>query len=234
MTNCRLIEIDNIDYDEAWDLMKGLVAARIDGRINETIILAEHPPVITLGRRGQESDVVAPQGVLSDMGVLVRRIERGGLATYHGPGQQVIYPVVELKSIGRSVVECVRALEETIIRTLADFDVEGQRHDGHPGVFTAWGKIASIGLAVKRGITYHGLSFNYAPDMNHFGLINPCGLSASEMTSLARILGREVDGAEVRGIVKKHLAEVFGLEFTPWPLDEAKKEAALSGNDNQA
>jgi lipoate-protein ligase B len=226
MIDCRLLDIPQIGYDRAWNLMKGLAAARMDGRGGETVILAEHPPVITLGRRGLETDITAPAEDLERRGVLVRRIERGGLATYHGPGQLVVYPVVGLKAVGRGVTECVRGLEEAVIRTLADYGVEGLRREGHPGVFTSRGKISSVGLAVRRGVAFHGLSFNYSPDMADFGLINPCGLSAAEMTSLALILGRAVDGSEVRDKVRAHLADVFGFRFVPFSLEEAEEAAA--------
>jgi lipoyl(octanoyl) transferase len=140
----------------------------------------------------------------------------------------VVYPVFRLRRLGLGVVDLVRALEEGVIRTLTDYGLEGFRRPDHPGVFTAAGKIASIGLAVRHNVSFHGLAFNYHPDLNHFRLINPCGLTDTPMTSASALLDRPLPHQEVRTRMAGHLARLLDLSYTPWTLEEA--EAAAQGS----
>ncbi|MFH1091111.1 MAG: lipoyl(octanoyl) transferase LipB, partial [Pseudomonadota bacterium] len=170
-----------------------------------------------------EGDVLVPRERLQHLGLNLYRIERGGLVTYHGPGQLVAYPIFQLRSLKVGLVDFVRHLEKIIMATLADFGLESQVRPGHPGVFIDHEKIASIGLAVRHGITFHGLALNYATDLSHFDLINPCGLTDTGMTSMERRLGRPVDPRRLRAILAGHFARTLGLELRPWTLKEAER-----------
>jgi len=217
-----VLEPGRLAYDQAWDLMLGLVDKKAGSRQPQVLILLEHPPVLTLGRRAQEQDILVPHQELERQGIEVRRVERGGLVTYHGPGQLVAYPVFDLRAMELGPRELVHGMEEAMLRTLAEFGVQAQRHQGHPGVWLGSQKLASIGVAVRRGISYHGLALNVDPNLEHFSLINPCGLSGNPMTSLARLLERPVDLSEVQPRLLHHLCRVFGLEPRPWPLERAR------------
>jgi lipoate-protein ligase B len=220
MKTCRLIDLDHLDYPSALKLMRGLVQARLaDGP--DVLILLEHEPVFTLGRRTPPGDILAGETLLARHGIEAHRIERGGLATYHGPGQIVVYPVVRLRPLGLGVAEFVNRLEEMAIRAAADFGLEANRLAGHPGVFVGLRKIASIGLAVRRGVTFHGLALNYNPNLDHFHLINPCGLDPDRISSMTRLLDRPVDPKALRQGLQRHFLTLTGLDLVPWTLDEA-------------
>ncbi|MEW5721502.1 MAG: lipoyl(octanoyl) transferase LipB [Thermodesulfobacteriota bacterium] len=231
-----LLDIDRIEYQAGLDLMRALAAAKAAAyeageAAPEVLILAEHDPVITLGRRAGTEEVTASPELLARAGVKLFHIERGGLATYHGPGQIVAYPVFHLRTVKLGVVSLVRKLEEAVIAVLGEYGLAGGRREGHPGVFVGPLKVASIGLAVRRSVSFHGLALNYDPDLSHFGLINPCGLSSRTITSLAGLLGRPVDPAVLRNKMAAHLARVFNLKLRPGTLDQA---AALIGKQAHA
>jgi lipoate-protein ligase B len=199
-------------YGEVLRLQQDLLAARQAGTIPDTLILVEHPDVITLGRSA------APANVLDAGEIPVFAIERGGDVTYHGPGQLVAYPIFLLRDEERDLHHFLRGLEEAIIRTLADFHIEGTRRAGRTGVWTtqetAPRKLASIGIAVRKWVTMHGLALNVNTDLSRFAAINPCGFDASVMTSMARELGRSVDQEAVRESLTKHLGMVFNRQWT--------------------
>lgn len=202
--------------------MRTLVDSRRSASWPEVLMLVEHDPVLTLGRRSQDEDLLVSAASLREAGITVHRIERGGLVTYHGPGQLVAYPVFHLRRLGVGVATFVRNLEEVILSTLAEFGITGRREMGHPGAWVGTRKIASIGLAVRRGVAFHGLALNYDPDMSHFDLINPCGLNASTMTSMRLELGRPIDPAALRRSLAAHFARIFGLDLIPWTLDRLR------------
>jgi lipoate-protein ligase B len=228
MMEGRLIDIERMEYEPCLALLRGLAEARRQaygcGEPSlEFLILTEHPPVVTMGRRTEETDIVAPPRALTNMGVTVHRIERGGLATFHGPGQVMVYPVVHLPSVRLGLADFVNRLEEAVIRTLGDFEIEAGRKAGRPGVWVGPLKIASLGLAVRRSVTIHGLALNVNTDLSFFNLINPCGLTASTMTSMKTLLGRPMDLAEVRSGLAVRFAETIGLELKPWPESRAQE-----------
>jgi lipoyl(octanoyl) transferase len=183
------------------------VAARQRGESPDTLILVEHPDVITLGRAAKSSNVLAP-GAMP-----VVAIERGGDVTYHGPGQLVAYPILLLREDERDLHRFLRNLEETVIRTVADFGISATRRLGKTGVWTADApdgrKLASIGVAVRRWVTLHGLALNVSTDLARFSAINPCGFEAAVMTSMARELAAPVDLAAVKSALSRHLGEVL-------------------------
>jgi len=177
------------------------------------LVLVEHdPPVITLGRGADAAHVVAPRERLAREGVEIHETQRGGDVTYHGPGQIVGYPILRLDLHGRDVHRYLRDLEETLIRLLARFGIQGERTRGMTGVWVGREKVAAIGVAISRWVTWHGFALNVDPDLAHFGLIVPCGLQGMGVTSLARLLGRPITVAEVKGPLVECLVEVFGFD----------------------
>src|SRR5205823_3473293 len=160
-----------------------------DGRRPDTLLLLEHPPVYTLGRNSLEEHILASRAELTRRGATVLRIERGGEVTYHGPGQLVGYPIIKLEGDERSVSHLVDNLEQVIVETLGAYGIAGERLADQRGVWSRGGKIASVGLSVKRWVVMHGMALNVAPDMSYFALINPCGHPETVMTSMERILG---------------------------------------------
>jgi len=210
--------------------MLGLVEAKRSGGLTrEVLMLVEHEPVITLGRRAGQGDILAPDHVLDKLGVKVRRVERGGLATYHGPGQNVAYPVFNLAGFKMGVAEMVGLLEEVMIGLLADFSLQAGRRAGQRGVWIGAAKIGSIGLAVRGGITFHGLALNRDPDLHYFDLINPCGLTGVRMTAMSQELGGPVDADQVRDRLKVHFSRLFDLDLIPWTLSQAHEAVKTYG-----
>ncbi len=177
-----------------------LVAARQRDEVPDTLLLVEHPHVLTLGRGARRENLLAS----ADMPVF--EVERGGDVTYHGPGQLCGYPILYLREDERDVHLYLRRLEEAIIRTLAEFAIEGDRRPGLTGVWVGAHKLASLGVAVRRWVTLHGFALNVCTDLERFSAINPCGLSASVMGSMIGVLGRPVAVAEVRAPLLRHLA----------------------------
>ena len=193
----NLLHLGRVDYATGLDLQKQLVEARHEDRIGNTLLLLEHPPVLTLGRNSDRSNILASEEFLAYRGVEIHEINRGGDVTYHGPGQLVGYPILDLRSFtlsdtGRRLgaVDYVRLLEEALIRALGDFAVPGQRIAGRTGVWTITGrtvpgkKISAIGVHISRGITSHGFALNVTTDLRDFDLIVPCGISDRTVTSL--------------------------------------------------
>jgi lipoyl(octanoyl) transferase len=196
-----------LPYREAYARQLACVDERKTGAGEDTVFFVEHPHVITLGRSRQaRANVVAP----GDVDVV--EIERGGDVTYHGPGQLVAYPIVRLEEGERDLHRFLRNLEEAMIRTLAAFGIDAGRVQGQTGVWTSDGqrKLASIGIACRRWVTFHGLALNVATDLGYFQRINPCGFDAGVMTSMARELGAAVEIAPVKAHLATHLAEVLG------------------------
>lgn len=186
-------------------LQDSLVEARLNDALPDTLLLLEHPPVITLGRRGSLEDVYLSEDQLAQRGVSVAKTTRGGLVTYHGPGQLVGYPIVRLRALGLSVPCYVRALELSIIFALESVGIEARIDEEHIGVWTDAGKIAAIGVAQRHGVTLHGFAVNLQPDLSHFGLINPCGIGALGVTSAAALLGHPVDISAFKTTIAENL-----------------------------
>lgn len=213
-----LVDCGRLAYGDAWALQRALLAARQADQIADTLLLLEHPPVITIGRAGHAANILIPRETLAARGFEVFEIERGGDVTYHGPGQLLGYPILNLRAIDEDVVRFVRLLEATLIRVLQTFGIEAARRRGYPGVWVGEAKIAAIGVAVKRKVTMHGFALNVDPDLGHFALINPCGLG-KPVTSMARLLGRRVELAEVHPAVSRAFAEVFQMDMAAVSLE---------------
>jgi lipoyl(octanoyl) transferase len=220
------MNLGRVDYREAWELQRSLAAAVGQGAVPETVILLEHPPTITLGRRTEEDEVHVPEGAE----VEVVETDRGGRSTYHGPGQLVCYPILDLRLHGKDVKRFCRDLEEAIIRAVASFGIRASRIDGLTGVWVEGAdregeadprKIASIGVHLSRWISTHGYALNVDLDPAPFtDWITACGLEDAAFTSMSRELGRPVSLDEVRPAARDALAEVFELAFEELPGDE--------------
>ncbi len=211
------------EYGAAFGLQRRLAALRDAEQVPDLLLFVEHDPVFTLGRRGSRDDIRASEEELSRLGIAVRETNRGGLVTYHGPGQIVGYPIVRLRGIAADAPGYVYGLEETIIRTLASWGVRGWRHPSHRGVFTDGGKVAAIGVAVTHGVTTHGFALNLQADLRHFSLIDPCGIGDLGVTSVERLTGRGVDLEDAGRALAFHFGRVFGR------LVESAVPAALEG-----
>jgi len=197
-----------VPYAQAWALQRDLVRARQRGEIPDVLVLLEHPPVVTIGRSGDPAHMRVPRADLAARGIELFKVERGGSATYHGPGQLVGYPIVDLRMVNEDVGCYVRTLEATIIATLQAFGITAGREPGLPGVWVAGAKICALGVAVQRRVTMHGFALNVTTALDGFALINPCGLDRP-VTSMAAVLGRPVDLGEVRAAY----AGQFGAAF---------------------
>lgn len=206
-----------VSYDAGLALQDELVASRRAGAIGNTLVLLQHPPVITLGARtrGKPSNIVASAEALAVAGVTVHETGRGGDVTYHGPGQLVGYPILDLKPDRCDVHQYVRDLEDVLIRVIARFGIEGRRIVGLSGVWVGEAgreaKIAAIGVRISRWITSHGFALNVSTDLNHFGLIVPCGIVDRDVTSMEQVLGRRISMADVEQAVEDEMCQVFGL-----------------------
>jgi lipoyl(octanoyl) transferase len=214
-----VLDLGRVPYREAWDLQRSLAAAVSQGAIPDTIIFLEHPPVLTLGRRTDEQELHVPEGADVD----VVETDRGGKSTYHGPGQLVCYPILDLKRHGKDVKKYVRDLEEALIRTLAPLGIEATRIDGLTGVWLERPprKIASIGVHISRWVTTHGYALNVDLDPAPFTeWITACGLEDAAFTTIARELERPIRVDDVRPLAHKALAEVFALELEPLPAED--------------
>jgi lipoyl(octanoyl) transferase len=214
-----LMQLATVPYDEVWDLQRSLAAAVLQGAVPDTVIFCQHPPVITVGRRTEASELHVPEGAE----VEVVETDRGGKSTYHGPGQLVCYPILDLHRHGKDVKLYVRRLEEAIIRTLAPLGIEASRIEGLTGVWlqNPPRKIASIGVHIARWITTHGYALNVDLDPAPFSdWITACGLEDAAFTTIARELERPVTVEEVRPLASAALAEVFELDLEELPVEE--------------
>ena len=205
---CRATWLGTVDYLEARELQLALLEKVHAGAEPNTMLLLEHPHVYTKGRLSKQTDVLLPEEELAAKGIPVYETDRGGQVTYHGPGQLVVYPIINLREWG-GPVKYVRALEQVVIATLAEMEITANCESGHTGVWTDQGKIAAIGVKISRGIAFHGLALNVNTDLSLYQNIIPCGIADRSVTSMAAILGEPVDLELVRyGMVYQ-----FGREF---------------------
>ncbi|MHB8502112.1 MAG: lipoyl(octanoyl) transferase LipB [Candidatus Acidiferrales bacterium] len=249
MKSCLTIDLGLIAYAEAYELQKRLVAARKADAIGDVLLLCEHMPVITQGRNGKREHLLVSEDVLRQRNVEFYETSRGGDVTYHGPGQLVGYPILQLGAIRKDVVWYVRMLEEVMIRTSAEFGICAQREAGKTGIWVATKekdftqsaqrtqssqreeerggitaeKLGAIGVHISRWVTSHGFAYNVATDLRNFDLIVPCGIAGRKATSLEKLLGRAVRPNEVAPRIAEHFGEVFALE-----IQEGSLEALLA------
>ena len=214
-----LLDLGRVEYGAAFDLQKRLLAERDADRLPDLLLLVEHPPVITLGRRGSRDDVFLPDDELAARGISIYETNRGGLVTYHGPGQIVGYPIARLRALAGDAPTYVSRLEETVIRTLAGLGIAAYTDPGNRGVFAEGGKIAAIGVAVTHGVTMHGFALNVCPDLEHFALIDACGIGELGVTSVERLLGAAPTLASVRQSLVEQFGRVFSRTIRPAPAE---------------
>ncbi|MGQ9646123.1 MAG: lipoyl(octanoyl) transferase LipB [Thermodesulfobacteriota bacterium] len=219
-----VIDLGLIDYKRAWDLQHDLWSRRIRGECPDLLIFLEHPHVITLGRRGNRNYLMAPQQVLDSMGIAVYHVERGGDVTYHGPGQLVGYPILDLKGYGYRLIRYIDQLEEVILRTLKDFGVEGKKDSLNRGVWVNDEKIASIGVTIKQWVSFHGFALNYETDLSYFDLIHPCGLVGKKMTTMEKVLGEKVSRERLVERMLLHFGDIFQREWEQKELEDLTAE----------
>jgi lipoyl(octanoyl) transferase len=217
LKDCLTIGLGLIGYAEAYALQKRIVIARKAEAIADMLLLCEHPHVITQGRNGKREHLLVSEHVLRQKGVEFHETSRGGDITYHGPGQIVGYPILNLGAIRRDVVWYVRTLEEAMIRATAEFGITAERVAGKTGIWVCTRnteeKLAAIGVHISRWVTSHGFAYNVSTDLRNFDLIVPCGIADRKVTSLEKLLGRKVEQAEVAPRIAEHLGELLGLEI---------------------
>jgi len=212
---CLLYNLERISYTEALAIQHQLHQKCVAGDLPGVLVLLEHDPVITAGVRSSSGNVLVSREVLRREGVELVETDRGGDVTYHGPGQLVGYPIVRVRELGGDLHSYLRGLEESIILALGRFGLTGERN-GPAGVWVDGRKICSIGVAVRRWVTYHGFALNVDPNMSHFSLINPCGLNVSNMTSISSLTGSSPGMDAVRDACAWGFSEVFGVSLKKW------------------
>jgi lipoyl(octanoyl) transferase len=200
--------LGRLEYPFAWSAQRELFCARLDRECGDTLMLLEHPPTYTLGRRASEQDIVSSDAEQLAKGISTFKVDRGGRATYHGPGQLVGYPIMALGE-RYDVLSYLRKLEEVLLRVAADLGVEAARDEKHTGVWVGQNKLGAIGVKITRGITMHGFAFNVAPDLSMFEGIVPCGLRDRGVTSIEGETGRRHNLKEVASLAANHLSNVF-------------------------
>lgn len=206
-----VVQAGTVEYDEALALQERLHTARRAGTIEDTLLLLQHPAVITLGRSAHAENLLVDPAALERRGVQVRDAARGGDVTYHGPGQLVGYPIMDLAGHRKDVHWYLRGLEETLIFTLAQFGLVGGRVKGLTGVWVGEEKVAAIGIGVRGWVTWHGFALNVSTELDAFRLIVPCGIRDRGVTSLERLLGEPVPEASVVAAIEAGFGEVFGV-----------------------
>jgi lipoyl(octanoyl) transferase len=216
------VHLGLVEYAAAWELQRRVVAARKAGAVPDVLLLCEHPHVITLGRNGKLANLRASDHMLRQMGVSFFETDRGGDITYHGPGQLVGYPILNLAEIRRDVAWYMRSLEEAMIRATAEFGIPSRRVAGRTGVWVdslaesgGEEKLAAIGVHLSRWVTSHGFAYNVSTDLRYFDLIVPCGIAGKRATSLEKLLGHSVKMEEVSPRISARLGELLGLDLRP-------------------
>jgi lipoyl(octanoyl) transferase len=222
MNECLVVDLGLIGYERAWDLQKRIVTARKLALIPDVLLLCEHPHVITMGRNGRSEHLLASETMLRARGVEFHTTNRGGDITYHGPGQIVAYPILNLSEIRRDVGWYVRQLEEAMIRTTAEYGIAAERREGRTGIWVEASdadgmpteeKLGAIGVHISRWVTSHGLAYNVSTDLSFFDLIVPCGIAGKRATSLTRILNRSVEMSDASPKLVQHLGKCFGRKM---------------------
>ena len=208
------VDFDRIDYRDAWQLQRNLLIARKERILpNDIVLFLEHPAVFTLGRRGGRECLLVSDEFLEKAGVQVIQVERGGNITFHGPGQLVVYPIVDLQTAGIKVVDFVSGLEEVMLRTAENWGIAAERNAANRGIWVGPHKMGSIGIAVRRGISFHGLALNVHTDLTPFSWIQPCGLQNVAMTTMQQETAHKLSLQQVRAVLKAQFERVFGIKL---------------------
>lgn len=231
--------LGRVEYRDGLELQRQFQEARRANEVSDTLLLLEHPPVLTLGRGAKENNILTPKAQLDALGVEVFETDRGGDVTYHGPGQIVGYPLLHLGPGRQDVRKYVRAIEELMIRTVADFGITATRFEQWPGVWVAQSrrggprKLAALGVHLSRWYTKHGFALNVTPELSHFELIVPCGIREAGVTSMRDELQREVEVAEVEERIVHHFRDVFDCEVTVAPEPRRTVSVVVTREDGR-
>ncbi len=214
MSTLDIYDLGTVPYEKALEYQENLLARRIAEQTRDSLILLEHPPTITTGRKGNTENLLVREEYLKKHGISLIHASRGGDITFHGPGQIVGYPILNLKNHGMDIRKHLRMIEEMIIQTLSDFEIEGRRIEGVTGVWVKRSKIASIGIAIRKWVTYHGFALNVSTNLDYFDLILSCGITDVRITSIGSWLGNKenVKMGDVTQSVIKNFMGVFGFE----------------------
>jgi len=226
---CHLEQLGLVDYEDGLRLQRELVARRKAGTIPDTLLLLEHPHVYTLGRNAKTENLLISAEQLAARGAQVFEIDRGGDVTYHGPGQLVGYPILDLAQHRRDIAWYMRCLEEVLIAVAGEYGLEAGRLAGAPGVWVGNDKLAAMGVHISRWVTSHGFAFNVNTDLSYFDWIVPCGLRDKGVTSLQKLLGRRVEMEEVAGRVVRHFGRVFEVEMVEVAEQVEGRRSNLAG-----
>lgn len=210
---CSVYQPGLVEYGDAYHLQQKLLVDRLNGCMEDTLLLLEHPPTITVGKSGKLENILASPAQLAEAGVSLVFTDRGGDVTYHGPGQIVGYPIFDLRERGKDVHHYLHNLEEVLIRTLNDFSIKSSRDSDHAGVWVKDEEIAAVGLSVRKWVTMHGFALNVNTDLARFSLINPCGFADRKATSMARLLGQEIPMESVTEKLLAHFAAIFDVQL---------------------
>lgn len=213
------MDLGLMPYVPSFEIQEKIFQGRIEGRLDPTVILQENPPVFTIGRSGSRNNILATPEDLKERGIEVLEVNRGGDVTYHGPGQLVASPLFYLGDVGLNANEYLHSLEDVLMELLARYDIATRKIAEYPGVWHGESKIASVGIAVKHGFTFHGLSLNVDPDLDAFHLINPCGVSRMPVSSMRKVLGLSPPMAEVKEQLKEIVEKTYNIKtrITSWP-----------------
>lgn len=216
MSELDIYELGSVSFKEASRFQEIILEKRINNEINDSLILLEHPPTITTGRRGNSNNLIVDKSILHKKAITFEIISRGGDITFHGPGQIVGYPIFNLNNRGKDIHKYLRSLEKILILTLKEFKVDAETIDKLTGVWVKKFKIASIGIGVRRWTTYHGFALNVNTDLSYFDLIVPCGISDVRMTSIKELLNHtsKIDTTKVKKVIAKNFASVFNFTNT--------------------
>ena len=209
---CKIVNAGVVDYSKAWEMQLTMASRVAEGTQPNTLMFLEHPPVYTIGRRGPRDHVLLDDAELAERDIALHEVDRGGEATYHGPGQLVAYPVVNLREWG-GPVKYVRTLEQVIITTLTDFGIHARLVEGNTGVWVGDEKIAAIGVKMSRGVTYHGFAINVNTDLSYFNHIIPCGITDGRVTSMEGVLGHSIEIGVVSYSLTYHFGQEMGLRM---------------------
>jgi len=210
---CLLLQLAMVEYGEAWELQKSLLDARVSGKVEDCLILLQHPPTFTFGRRYKEDNLITNKEYYESLGFAVYKTDRGGLATYHGLGQLVGYPIIKISTYTKDYYQYLRMLEDVMIKTLNDFGIAARRNEGYTGVWADNAKIGFIGVRMSFGYTMHGFSLNVNNDVSPFNYITPCGIQGVRITSVQELLNTNVNMQEVYAKFANHFSDVFQIQM---------------------
>ena len=224
---CLRLEFSLMEYRAALDLQRNIALARQSGVIEKDVVLIlEHPPVFTLGRRACTENLKVSSAFLERKKIPVIPVDRGGDITFHGPGQLVIYPIIDLTKAGLKIIDYVTDLEEIMLRTVADWKIPAERNSANRGIWVAGRKLGSVGISVKRGISFHGCSLNVNLSLKPFKWINPCGLQNVGVTSMEEELSQKISMSQVREVLAHHFESVFGFDLVR--IDDKKMNRLIN------